>query len=73
MIVVAKIPNLYGDGRDAHMTYYKTRRGAEVFAAGAFSLSSAIGQPIVQTLVENLWAHMSGDQSLPSSLAMSTS
>ncbi len=47
--VIAKIPNLYGDGRSADMTYYETRAGAKVFAAGAFSLACAIWQPPVQS------------------------
>ena len=61
VIVIAKIPNLYDDGRDAHMTYYETRAGAKVFAAGAFSLVGSITEPTVQTLMENLWDRLSKD------------
>jgi hypothetical protein len=61
VVVVAKIPNLYEDGRDSHMTYYETAAGAKVFAAGAFSLTSAIGEPTVKTLVENLWERLAKD------------
>jgi hypothetical protein len=61
VVVVAKVPNLYEDGRDSHMTYYETAAGAKVFAAGAFSLTSAIGEPTVKTLVENLWERLSRD------------
>jgi hypothetical protein len=61
VVVVAKIPNLYGDGRDSDMTYYETRAGAKVFAAGAFSLTSAMGSEPVQTLMVNLWAKLSKD------------
>ncbi len=61
VVVVAKIPNLYEDGRDSHMTYYETRAGAKVFAAGAFSLTSAIGHEPVTTLMTNLWERLSKD------------
>jgi hypothetical protein len=61
VVVVAKVPNLYEDGRDSHMTYYETAAGAKVFAAGAFSLTSAMSEPIVKTLVENLWERLSKD------------
>src|SRR5215211_2907244 len=30
--VLARIPNIFGRGRSAEMTYYETRRGAKVFA-----------------------------------------
>jgi hypothetical protein len=43
------------------MTYYETRAGAKVFAAGAFSLTSAMGSEPVQTLMVNLWAKLSKD------------
>jgi hypothetical protein len=61
VVVVAKIPNLYEDGRDSDMTYYETGAGAKVFAAGAFSFTSAITQPTVRTMVENLWERLSKD------------
>jgi hypothetical protein len=61
IVVVAKIPNLYDDGRDSHMTYYETRARAKVFAAGAFSLTSAVGNEPVKTLMENLWERLSKD------------
>ena len=33
--IIAEIPNLYGRWKTPQMTYYETRRGAKVFAAGA--------------------------------------
>lgn len=57
--VVAEIPNLYGRGMTAQMTYYETKSGAKVFAAGAFTLAGAIRQPKVQQLMENLWTRLS--------------
>ena len=53
--VLAEIPNLFGPGFTAQMTYYETARGAKVFAAGAFTLAGAIGRPDVKNVVENLW------------------
>jgi hypothetical protein len=56
--VIAAIPNLYGDGRSADMTYYDTPAGAKVFAAGAFSIAGSVWQGHVRELVANLWAWM---------------
>jgi N,N-dimethylformamidase beta subunit-like protein len=56
--VIAAIPNLYGDGRNADMTYYSTRAGAHVFAAGAFTIAGSVWQGHVRELVSNLWAHL---------------
>ena len=57
--VLADIPNLYGPGFTAQMTYYETPAGAKVFAAGAFSLARSVWDPGVSTLVANLWQHLS--------------
>jgi hypothetical protein len=67
--VVAEIPNLYGPGLTAQMTYYETKRGAEVFAAGAFGFTGATYDPHVSRLLSNVWRRMAGlpaaAQSLP--------
>jgi hypothetical protein len=55
LTVLAEIPDLYGPGLTAQMSYYDTPRGAKVFAAGAFSLAAAIGQPDVKRVIENLF------------------
>jgi hypothetical protein len=55
--VVAEIPNVIGPGGTAQMTYYETPAGAEVFAAGAFTLAGA-RDPLSRRLVENLWRHL---------------
>jgi hypothetical protein len=57
--IVAKIPNLYEDGRDADMTYYETPAGAKVFAAGAFTLAGSVREPQVAQLMDNLWRRLS--------------
>ena len=61
--VVADIPNLYGRGMTAQMTYYETKAGAKVFAAGAFTLAGGIRDNVrVQQLVDNLWLHLGNDR-----------
>ena len=60
--VLAEIPNLFGPGMTAQMTYYETRAGAKVFAAGAFYLIRLIHlDPVSSRLVENLWARFAPD------------
>ena len=59
--VIADIPNLYGDGRNADMTYYQTAAGAKVFAAGAFTIAGAVWQGDVRPVVSNLWTRLSRD------------
>ncbi len=57
--VLAEIPNLFGPGFTAQMTYYETPAGAKVFAAGAFTLAgSVLDDPVVGRLVQNLWTHL---------------
>jgi hypothetical protein len=63
--VLATIANPYGDGHDARMTYYETRSGAHVFAAGAFSLACAVWQPPVSRVVANLIYAFSDGRSIP--------
>lgn len=56
--VLAEIVNLYGDGRNAQMTYYELPNGAKVFSAGAFTLACSSWEPTVSRMVENLLARM---------------
>jgi len=57
--VLAEIPNLFGAGKTAQMTYYEHPSGAQVFAAGAFYFTRMINlDPVVSRIVENLWARM---------------
>ena len=59
--VLAEIPNLFGDGRSAQMTYYETAKGAKVFAAGAFTLACSVWQPPVRRMMANLITALSGE------------
>jgi hypothetical protein len=56
--VLAEIPNLYGRGFTAQMTYYETGTGARVFSAGAFSMAGQIGEAHVSRVVANLWRRL---------------
>jgi hypothetical protein len=56
--IVAAIPNLFGTGQDAQMTYYVTTSGARVFAAGAFTLAGEAIWPSMNPFMENLWRHL---------------
>jgi hypothetical protein len=55
--VLAEIPDLFGPGETAQMTYYE-RGGAKVFAAGAFTLAGSAMVPLGGKLLDNLWAFM---------------
>jgi hypothetical protein len=60
--VVAMIPNVFRPGISAYMTYYETKGGAKVFAAGAFSLATSIWRLPMRQMVENLWTKLTSDQ-----------
>ena len=59
--VLAEIPNLFGPGFTAQMSYYETPAGARVFAAGAFRLLTLHPTPQISRMLENLWIHMTSD------------
>jgi hypothetical protein len=56
--ILADIRDLFGRGFTAQMAYYRTPRGAEVFAAGAFTLAGSALEPDVSRLLDNLWRHL---------------
>jgi hypothetical protein len=56
--VLAEIPNLFGPGYTAQMTYYETPRGAHVFAAGAFTFAGSALQQNVGRILDNLWQRL---------------
>jgi hypothetical protein len=56
--VLATVPNLFGRGQSAFMTYYTTPRGAKVFAAGTINFGgTALWQPTA-TILENVWTQL---------------
>ena len=58
--VLALIPNLFGLGLHAEMSYYETDAGARVFSAGVLDFPAILLQPAGFRLMENLWRHMIG-------------
>jgi hypothetical protein len=59
-LVLAEIPNLYGPGLTAQMTYYETERGARVFSAGVLDFGGAAPLWPIRRMLDNLWRHMTG-------------
>src|SRR5262249_42534980 len=58
--VLAEIPDVFGPGYTAQMTYYETPRGAKVFAAGAFTLGGTVlSDRRVGRVVGNVLRHLS--------------
>ena len=56
--VLASVPNVFGHGRSAEMTYYTTPAGAKVFAAGTINFGgTAVWQP-VSRILENVWSEL---------------
>ncbi len=57
--VLAQIPDLFGPGVSAQMTYYETPVGAKVFAAGALDFGGSSTFWPVKRMLDNLWARLS--------------
>ena len=57
-VLVAHIPDVFGPGLTAEMTYYETPNGARVFNAGTLDFAGSVLNPPVTRMLENLWAHM---------------
>ncbi len=58
-ILLARIPDLYGPGRSAEMTFYRRAvGGAEVFAAGSMNFGGSALNPVTSSLLENLWPRL---------------
>jgi hypothetical protein len=64
-LVLAAMPDVFGPGRTAQMSYYETAAGAKVFAAGALNFGGSvlpvgrIQDPRITKVLENLWARLS--------------
>jgi hypothetical protein len=63
--VIGAIPNIFGDGQDAEMSYYELPNGAKVVAAGAFTLAGKVWMPGVGQVLENLWTRLAGAEPTP--------
>ena len=56
-----RIPDLFGPGKSAEMTYYEHASGARVFSAGALNFGGQmLLWPEVTRLVENVWTRLGG-------------
>jgi len=58
-IVLATMRNLHGAGLSPEMTYYETRAGAKVLAAGTLNFAGTALEPGVSAVLENLWSRLS--------------
>jgi hypothetical protein len=59
-IVLARIPDLFGPGRTAEMTYYETPAGARVFSSGVLAFGiRAYRDRDVAGILDNVWRHLS--------------
>jgi hypothetical protein len=57
-VVVAQIPDLYGPGITAQMSYYETPAGAKVFAGGTLDFGGSATYSPTKQILDNLWAHL---------------
>ena len=57
-VVLAEIPDLYGPGLTAQMTYYENGTGAKVFAGGALDFGGSATLWPVRRMLENLWLRL---------------
>ena len=57
-IVLAEVPDLYGPGLTAQMTYYETPQGAKVYSAGTIDFGGTARLASVHRMLENLWARL---------------
>ena len=59
------IPNLFGLGLHAEMSYYESAAGARVFSAGVLDFPAVLLYPAGFRLMDNLWRHMLEDLPAP--------
>ena len=57
-IVLAEVPDLYGPGLTAQMSYYETAAGAKVFAAGTMDFGGSATTTPVSQMLDNLWTRL---------------
>jgi len=57
--VLARIPNAFGPGKTAEMTYYTTANGGKVFDAGVINFGGTVRWPTIRTMMNNLWQKLS--------------
>lgn len=55
--MLAQIPDAFGPGENAQMTYYELD-GAKVFSAGVMNFGGSAGWPVVSTILSNVWTRL---------------
>jgi hypothetical protein len=58
IVLLARIKDIFGHGKSAEMTYYRTRRGARVFAAGVLNFGVRADLGIVDKLLGNVFTKL---------------
>jgi len=61
-MVLANIPDVFGPGLTAEMTYYETAAGARVFSAGTLDFGGSLTFSPVREMLDNLWRHMASSR-----------
>jgi hypothetical protein len=57
--LLARIKDIFGPGKSAEMTYYRTSRGAKLFAAGVLNfVSTGVDRSLLDKLLTNLFAKL---------------
>jgi len=56
---LARVPDIFGPGKSAEMAYYRTSRGAKVFAAGTLNFGGSAELRVPSRMLHNLWARLS--------------
>jgi hypothetical protein len=57
--LLARIKDVFGPGKSAEMTYYRTSGGAKVFAAGVLNFTcTSTDRPLIRKLLTNLFAKL---------------
>lgn len=64
-VVLASIPDLFGPGKSAEMTYYENAAGARVFSAGTLDFGGSVTFWPMRRMLENLWGQMTSDLAQP--------
>jgi N,N-dimethylformamidase beta subunit-like, C-terminal len=56
--LLARIKDIFGPGKSAEMTYYRTARGAKVWAAGVLNFTRHADWPVIDKLLANIFAKL---------------
>jgi hypothetical protein len=57
-LLLARAKDIFGPGKSAEMTYYRTWRGAKVFASGVLNFAARAHQSMIDKLMANVFAKL---------------